>query len=287
MGCCCSKKNAQNKGKSYKSPATKHQATRHSSSDSEDEGISSINQQQGLRHASENQGIRYKDRYQGLEYVSENQGMRYGNQHQGMRYPDQHQGMRHDSEHQAVRYTNQHQGMGYATHAANQQINNTGPNDYYMQIVNLNTLHKNFMYETRRYQISVHRGHSFAQHHFIVVSDGVHEDITLELTVGGGVSTVLSSQENVIAEVNIFQGSKDDLDNKGVVNCTLQKLTEIAAAIIRENSCYNLVTNNCQTFCNKFLDKLELKTYMTDQKKATSKTGFSILGGSASTSASK
>ena len=240
-----------------------------------------------MRDASENQGIRYGDQYQGLEYVSENQGTRYGNQHQGMRYPNQHQGMRHDSEHEGVTYTNQHQDMGYATYAANQQTNNTGPNDYYKQIVNLNTLHKNFMHETRRYQISVHRGHySFAQHHFIVVSDGMNKDITLELTVGGGVSTVLSSQENVIAKVNIFQGSKDDLDNKGVLDCTLYKLTEIAAAIIRENPYYNLLTNNCQTFCNKFLDKLELKTYMTDQEKGTS-TGFSILGGSASTSASK
>ena len=191
-------------------------------------------------------------------------------QNEGMNYKSpvtKHQGISPDSE---------HQGMGYAT-AATQQSRNTGTNDYYIQ--NLNTLHKNVMYKERRYQISVYRG-SFGQHHYIVIDDGDNESITLGLTVGGGKSRILSGQEKAIPEVNLFQGSKDDLDNKGVVDCTLHKLTEIAAAIIRENSYYNLITNNCQTFCNKFLDALGQETYMTDPQKAAigiSGTGFASV----------
>ena len=180
--------------------------------------------------------------------------------------------------------------MGYAT-ATTQQSRNTGPNDYYIQIVNLNTLHKNVMYKERSYQISVYRGHSFGQHHYIVIDDGDNECVTLGLTVGGGKRRILSGQEKAKAEVNLFQGSKSDLDKKGVVECTLHKLTEIAAAIITENSYYNLVTNNCQTFCNKFLDALRQETYMTDpQKAAVEITGTSFVGSvavSASAAASR
>ena len=204
----------------------------------------------------------------------------------------QNEGMSYKSpvnKHQGISPDTEHQGMGYAT-AATQQSRNTGPNDYYIQIVNLNTLHKNFMHKERRYQISVYQG-SFGQHHYIVVSDGVNEDITLELTVGGGKSRILSGQEKAKAEVNIFQGSKSDLDKKGVVECTLHMLTEIAAAIIRENPYYNLVTNNCQTFCNKFLDALRQETYMTDpQRAAVGIIGTSFVGSvavSASAAASR
>lgn len=214
-------------------------------------------------------------------------------QNEGMSYESpaiKHQGTFLDGEYQGTRYPNQDQGMGYDTHDTTQQTKNTGPNDYYVQILNLNTLHKNFMHKERRYQISVYRGHSFAEHHYIVVSDGVNEDITLELTVGGETSAMLSGQEKVIAKAIIFQGRRSELENKGVVECTLHMLTEIAAKIIRENSYYNLATNNCQTFCNMFLNALKQETYMTDPQKAAIGIGSSFVGSvavSASAAASR
>ena len=254
MGCCCAK-NTQNEGMSYESPATKHQGTRQPSSDGKHHEMISINQQQGTRYASE---------------------------HQGMRCPNQHQSME---------YTNQDQGMRYATHAAPQPTRNTGPNDYYIQILDLNTMHKNFMHEERRYKISVYRGHSFAAHHYIVVNDGVNEDITLGLTVGGDKSRMLSGQEKAIAQAIVFQGKRSELENKGTVECTLHMLTEIAEKIIRENPYYNLATNNCQTFCNMFLSALKQETYMTDpQKAAVGIIGSSFVGSvgvSASAAASR
>ena len=138
------------------------------------------------------------------------------------------------------------------------------------------------MYEVRRYQISVYRGQGFAEHHYIVVSDGVHEDVTLELTVRGtDRSNILLSKEKVITAVNIYQGRKSDLENKGVVECTLHTLTEIAANILRRNPYYNLVSNNCQDFCNKFLNALQQETYMTDPQKAAIG-GAAITGGTIS-----
>ena len=123
------------------------------------------------------------------------------------------------TKHQGISPDSEHQGMGYAT-AATQQSRNTGPNDYYIQIVNLNTLHKNVMYKERRYKILVYQGRSFGQHHYIVIDDGDNESITLGLTVGGGKSRILSGQEKAIPEVNLFQGRKDDLDKRGVVECS-------------------------------------------------------------------
>lgn len=158
------------------------------------------------------------------------------------------------------------------------QQKKTGSNDYHTKILNLHTLHQNFMYEVRRYQISVYRGQGFGEHHYIVVSDGVHEDITLELTVGGEKSNILLSQEKVIAEVKIYRGRKSDLENKGVVECTLHTLTEVAANILRRNPYYNLISNNCQDFCNKFLNALQQETYMTDPRKAEIAGGAAITG---------
>ena len=50
------------------------------------------------------------------------------------------------------------QGMRSAAAAAHQQKMKTGSNDYHTKILNLRTLHQNFMHEVRRYQISVYRG---------------------------------------------------------------------------------------------------------------------------------
>ena len=175
------------------------------------------------------------------------------------------------AEHHEMKYPSavpEDQGMRYPSTTAHQTATKTGTNDYHTQILNLPTLHQNFMYEVRRYQISVYRGR-FAEHHFIVVSDGVHEDITLELTVIGDKKSVLSGQEKVVAAVNIFRGDMNDLDKKGVVECTLHMLTEIAANILRRNPYYNLISNNCQDFCNKFLNELKQQTYMTDPQIGT------------------
>lgn len=175
-----------------------------------------------------------------------------------------------------------HQGM--TSPSAHQQNMKTGSNDYHTQILNLHTVHQNFMYEARRYQILVYRGQGFAEHHFIVVSDGVNEDITLELTVGGEKSNILLSQEKVMAAVNIYRGRRSDLENKGTVECTLHTLTEVAANILRRNPYYNLSSNNCQDFCNKFLNALQQETYMTDPTKAKI-VGVGVTAGCVSSSA--
>lgn len=155
-----------------------------------------------------------------------------------------------------------------------------GYNDFHAKILNLGTLHKNFMYTERRYQISLYRSIPFGGHHCIVVSDGVNEDITLELTVAGDKRAILSGQQETIPAVNIFNGDRRSLERKGTVECTLHKLTEIAANIIRRNPHYNFFSNNCQDFCNMFLDELSQETYMTDPQRAkmAGKIASSVVG---------
>lgn len=52
--------------------------------------------------------------------------------------------------------------------------------------------------------------------------------------------------------------------NKKLVHCSLYELAETAATIIASNNHYNLLNNNCQNFCNKFLAAHSLPLYATD-----------------------
>ena len=164
--------------------------------------------------------------------------------------------------------TTDHQGMEYGSPTTQQETEDIIPNDFYTAIIKLPTLHKNFMHLRRGYHIKVYRGKCFGQHHYIVIHDGVNEDITLELAAVGEKSAISETGE-VTAVVRTLVGAKcSSLEHKGYVELTLYALTKVAADIINTNPHYNLLCNNCQDFCNKFLKALNIKTYMTDSEKA-------------------
>ena len=138
-------------------------------------------------------------------------------------------------------------------------------NDFSEGIINLNTRHRNFMRKKKNYTISVDRGRFIAGHHVIVISDGKHEDITFELTVKGSKISAISGQEEAVAKVAIYDATdRSYLEQKGSVHCSLYELAETAARILASNNHYNLLNNNCQNFCNKFLTANGLQTYATD-----------------------
>ena len=121
------------------------------------------------------------------------------------------------------------------------------------------------MKRRKKYQISVYKNQLILGHHAIVISDGENEDITFELTVAGDKTSALSGQERAIAKVAIFDSNnKNDLAYKGEKQCSLYQLADIAASILDSDRQYDVISNNCQHFCNKFLERNGLSTYATD-----------------------
>jgi len=145
------------------------------------------------------------------------------------------------------------------------------------------------MNKRKRYQISVYKNRLIAGHHAIVISDGENEDITFELTVAGDITNAFSGQEQALAKVAIFNSdNRKDLKYSKEKRCTLYQLAETAARILDNNRQYNVVNNNCQHFCNKFLESNGLPTYTTDDEiiTTTAKASFPYIQKIASTAAS-
>lgn len=90
-------------------------------------------------------------------------------------------------------------------------------------------------------------------HHRIVLCDkgAKYGYITLEL---GKTPTAL----NVAPLCQEYHGDTDDLEFKGTVEATMRELADVAINILREMGDYGLFGNNCQNFCNKFLERVNL-----------------------------
>jgi len=97
-----------------------------------------------------------------------------------------------------------------------------------------------------------------------VISDGNNTDITFGLTVYATKHQATTGQERARAEVETFKRDKSQLEFKGQVVSTLYNLAKKADMILDDNPNYHLLSNNCQNFCNKFLEKNGLPTYLTD-----------------------
>ena len=153
-------------------------------------------------------------------------------------------------------------------------------NDFSEGIMNLNTRHRDFMKKRRNYTISVDHQQLIGGHHIIVISDGKHEDITFELTVKGSKLSAAVGQEEAVAKVAIYDGSnRNYLERKGEVYRTLHELAKTAANILNSDRQYNWLSNNCQHFCNTFLEVHGLPSYTTDTRKVV--TGAAAVGAAA------
>ena len=121
------------------------------------------------------------------------------------------------------------------------------------------------MRRKKKYTISVDHRQLIGGHHVIVISDGKHADITFELTVKGSNLSAIAGQEEAVAKVAIYDATdRSYLKQKGEVHCSLYELAETAAIILASNKHYDLLNNNCQNFCNKFLAAYNFPTYATD-----------------------
>jgi len=158
-----------------------------------------------------------------------------------------------------------------ATPRATQSVSNSSTSAYneavsfYDLIMRLNSGHREIMSERLCYKVYVHC--PFVGHHCIVLVDdqGLYGCLTLELTVvvnndvpdGRATSTVAPN-------VRLYSGDVRQLSYKGRVRCTLETLSEYAYEVLSSMGPYNVALNNCQHFCNNFLEKIGLPGHVTD-----------------------
>jgi len=144
-----------------------------------------------------------------------------------------------------------------------QQQNESSGDNKFSNLINQfktrNEVDSRKCYKLSVYRYKIHHSTNFAAHHVIVISDGSNTDITFGLTVN-----TKQQYERAKAEVKNFKGDKSQLEFKGQVVSTLYELAKKADMILDDNPHYKLLSNNCQNFCNKFLEKNGLPTYSTD-----------------------
>ena len=148
-------------------------------------------------------------------------------------------------------------------------------NDFSEGIKNLNTRHRYFIGSRKIFTISVDRRRMFGGHHVIVISNRRLKDITFELTFKGSMLNAVSGQEEAVAKVAIYDATdRSHLEQKGEVSCCLYGLADTAATILKSNKHYDLLDNNCQNFCSKFLAAYGLPSYATDKEIVHTVGGF-------------
>lgn len=142
-------------------------------------------------------------------------------------------------------------------------------NEFYDELIELQgTLHKNFIHHRKKYTVFVHQTPLFnGGHHAIVISDEINDPITFELTIMSGKAGAVFIGGRTIAKVVIYEGDMSTIKKFGEVTCTLYELTQTAANVLNSDRQYNWLSNNCQHFCNRFLEAHDLPTYSTDTRK--------------------
>lgn len=135
---------------------------------------------------------------------------------------------------------------------------------FYDQIMELNSQHKIFMSDRRCYKVYVHS--PFVDHHCLVLADkkGYCEHVTLELTL---TDMTDSEGQQVAPKSQLYSGRLDSLVYKGEIFCSLEHVCETAYRVLVDMGAYNLAFNNCQHFCNKLLEELQLPGHTTDTEK--------------------
>jgi len=139
---------------------------------------------------------------------------------------------------------------------------------FYDLIMGLDSSHKKIIDKNLCYKVYVHC--PFVDHHCIVLVDdlGLCGCLTLELTIMED-SDVPDGQAShkVAPKVQLYSGDVNKLSYKGKVQCTLESLCEDAYKVLSSMGTYDLAFNNCQHFCDNFLEKIGLPGHMTDTAK--------------------
>ena len=133
------------------------------------------------------------------------------------------------------------------------------------------------LYENMRFSVYLHRGG---------VSGNFHDRIVIMNVKYGFVTLELSKDEihgKIVPKCVQFQGEVAKLVLKVEVECTFASLAEEAITILRNMGEYSAFGNNCQNFCNYFLEVMEAPQYKTTARAAAegtaTGTGIVLVGG--------
>ena len=154
------------------------------------------------------------------------------------------------------------------------------PKKTFVDKLKKNPSYGSILKEYLEYEVYVHRSGFFGDFHHKVVMRAKRYKlgyVTMELGKN-------ESYTQIVAESIMFQGDESELELKGTIEGYLEEFAVLAMDILIGMGRYALAGNNCQNFCNKFLEKVGLEDgqYMTTAKKAAIGTAVGVgvtLGG--------
>ena len=114
------------------------------------------------------------------------------------------------------------------------------------------------------FDIGVYRwGFNGTFHDCIVVWNAMHGCVTLELC-----RDPETTSRRIVPMCQHFQGHVKNVKWKKRMKCTFKDLAKIAMDAWRKMGSYDCIENNCQTFCNLFLEYTDAPQYMTTVENA-------------------
>ena len=118
-----------------------------------------------------------------------------------------------------------------------------------------------------KYEFKLVHGKKHLHWFFLLkIMDSTLPYITLEITTSDLhdlIPTVHSIEDVEISVTETFSQSNATVTNLDEYDGRLQDLCKIADGVVENMKDYNLVSNNCQHFCNNVLRRLGRKTFST------------------------
>lgn len=116
-----------------------------------------------------------------------------------------------------------------------------------------------------RYEIKLVHGTTGQLHWRLLVKmkDSDMPFITFEITTSNMYDIIPAMMEIPETSPGCFSAFKSTPTDVGTFQGTLTDLCQMADAVVRAMESYNLLTSNCQHFCNNLLQRLGLRTFPT------------------------
>ena len=115
-----------------------------------------------------------------------------------------------------------------------------------------------------QYKIKLMHGQRRNLHWFLLVK--VKESdlpyLTLEITTSN-LSDLLPTIRTIQPSPGCWAGFTQSPEKVGIYNGSLESLCRIGDGVVKDMESYNLLTSNCQHFCNNVLKKIGFETYPT------------------------
>lgn len=112
------------------------------------------------------------------------------------------------------------------------------------------------------------------QYDVYLIKEGIHHLLVLHSKEGSVRVRIELTQDagKAVFKYCDYEGRLSDKDYQGRIEITLDNILSSGRQIVNEeyNKVYDVLEQNCQEFCNKFLQRHGLNTYITDSAIARS-----------------